>query len=265
MKSKLISLATSRVALKAASLDRSHATLLAGRAQQKDDLAALSTVEQSIPALKSEAEEQAKMLMAAKEQGAQVRKDLKDAAPILQQVRLLDQRLTDQHRIVTAEKEACAQVVEKINATRMAKEIELEKRAIAVQRLEDANTYLKTHSQDEWLIGGLAGIEEQLSGLAEKYRSILRAEDELQKAKQVLQRASKSHEGYRKQWSVQKRSLDDALAAVQENKETLVKILQGRALREYRAEKDALLREMVLLTRIAELEEQRSRLVEGQG
>ena len=252
------------VALKAASLDRSHATLIAGRAQQKDDLAALSTIEQSIPAQRSEAEEQAKVLMAAQDQGVQARKDLKDAAPLLQQVRLLDQRLTDQHRIVTAEKEACAQVVEKIDETRKAKGIELEKRAIAVQRLEDANTYLKTHSQDEWLIGGLAGIEEQLSGLAEKHRSILRSDDELQKAKQVLQRASKSHESCRKEWGVQKRSLDESVTLVQQNKEALVEILQGRALREYRAEKDALLREMVLLTRIAELEEQRSRLVEGQ-
>lgn len=252
------------LALNAAALDGAYATLSAIRLQQQDERAALTAEEQALPVLASAAEAQAGVLKSAEQHCVQIKQELKAATPLLQKIRLLDQTLSDQGRTVTLEQKACEQDVERIEAARKARLIEQTKHTEALEQLDRVNDYLNKHVQDEWLIGGLAAVEEQLSGLHDKQRGILQAEAELREADKILLQASKSHESCRQQWSTQKQSLGEVVARVQQGKDTLVEILQGRALREYRMEKDALLREMVLLTRIAELEEQRTKLVEGQ-
>lgn len=252
------------LALNAAALDGAHATLSAIRQQQQDERAALTAEEQALPALASAAEQQAGMLKSAEQHSVLIKQQLKAAAPLLQKIRSLDQQLHDQARIVLAEQDACEQDANKIEAAGKARQDEAQKQARAREQLDRVNVYLTMHARDEWLIGGLAGIEEQLSGLQGKHADCLKKETELLSTETLLAQATNTHDRCRQQWSAQKRSLDDAVASVQQGRERLSQILQGRLLREYRAEKDTLLREMVLLTRIAELEEQRTRLVDGQ-
>lgn len=252
------------LALNAAALDGAHATLTAMRLQQQDDVAALTAEEQALPALACAAEQQAGMLKRAEQHSLLSKQQHKAAAPLLQKIRSLDQQLYEQTRTVDAERDACEQELNKIAAAGKARQDEEQKQASAREQLDRVNDYLTTHVRDEWLIGGLAGIEEQLSGLQGKHAECRQKETELLGSEKRLAQATDSHERCRQQWSAQRRRLDDAIASVQQGRDTLNQILQGRLLREYRAEKDTLLREMVLLTRIAELEEQRSRLVDGQ-
>ena len=51
-----------------------------------------------------------------------------------------------------------------------------EKRSEAQKTLELVDSYLKEHAQDEWLISGLAGVEEQLDGLLSKKKENVQEE-----------------------------------------------------------------------------------------
>ena len=174
-------------ALSAAALDGAYATLTAARKQQSADQAALKTEEAALPGLEISAKEQAETLQAAEQQTVQAKEALKAAAPTLQKVRALDQKLGDQQKAVADSEAGCKRDTAKIDTDKKARLAELDKRSRRARRCK-AWTPLKEHAQDE--------------------------------------------------------------------KPTTL-------LRECRAEKDALLREMALLTRIAELEAHRAKLQDG--
>jgi|TARA_A100001518_G_scaffold33_1_gene15 exonuclease SbcC len=250
-------------ALSASSLDGVYATLMATRKQQADDREALKTEEEALPGLESSAKEQAETMSAAEQQTARAKEELKAAAPILQKVRSLDQKLADQEKAVTAGDEACKKDSAKIDADTQTRLKEQEKRIKAQQALELVEGYLKEHARDEWLIGGLAGVEEQLRGLLFRQSEALQKESDQETAENALKQATTSLDDCQKQSGIRKQELEDASKQLQQGKDVLSQLLGGRLLREYRTEKETLLREMAFLTKIAELEDHRAKLEDG--
>ncbi|HOI82316.1 MAG TPA: AAA family ATPase [Synergistales bacterium] len=250
-------------ALSAALLDGAYATLTATRKQQTDDRAALKTEEESLPGLESSAKEQAESLRLAEQQTAQAKEELKAATSTLQKVRSLDQKLADQKKAISEGDEGCKKDAAKIDADRKARLEEQEKRAMAQETMELVDGYLNEHAQDEWLISGLAGVEEQLSGLLSKQNEIIQKETAQETATTALELAAKSLEDCQKQSGIRKQELEDASKQLQQGKDALSQLLGDRLLREYRTEKETLLREMAFLTKIAELEDHRAKLEDG--
>jgi exonuclease SbcC len=123
--------------------------------------------------------------------------------------------------------------------------------------------HLKEHSQDEWLISGLAGVEEQIDGLLSKQKEIVQKEAAQETATAALELATKSLDDCQKQSGIRKQELEDASKQLQQGKDVLSQLLGDRLLREYRTEKETLLREMAFLTKIAELEDHRAKLDDG--
>ncbi len=250
-------------ALNAASLDGVYATLTAIRKQQVDDSEALKTEEKALPELESAAKEQAKTLKLAEQQAIKAKEELKAAAPTLQKVRLLDQRLVDQEMAVQEGEEGCRRAAEKIKTDKQARIKEHEKRSRAHGALQRVDDYLKEHGQDEWLISGLAGIEEQMGGLLARQKEILQKEADHGKAVNALEQATKSFDDCQKQSAIRKQDLEDASTQLQQGKDALSQLLEGRLLREYRTKKETLLREMAFLSKITELEDHRATLEDG--
>jgi exonuclease SbcC len=250
-------------ALSAATLDGAYATLTAIRKQQVDDRKVLKAEEEALPGLESSAKEQAETLKSAELQTALVKEELKAAAPTLQKVRSLDQTLADQKKAVTEGEEGCKKDAAKIDADKQAILREQEKRSKAHETLDLVDGYLKGHAQDEWLISGLAGVEEQLSGLLTRQQEILQKETDQEKAANALEQTSKSLDDCQKQSGIRKQELEDASKQLQQGKDALSQLLGDRLLREYRTEKETLLREMAFLTKIAELEDYRAKLEDG--
>lgn len=250
-------------ALNAASLDGAYATLTSTRKQQADDRAALKTEEEALPGLESSAKEHAKMLKSAEQQTARSKEELKAAAPTLQKVRSLDQKLADQKKAVSEGVESCKKDAAKIDSDKKALIEEQEKRSKAQETLELVDAYIKEHAQDEWLIGGLAGVEEQLSSLLSKQNEIVQKEAAQETANTILELAAKSLEDCQKHSGTRKQELEDASKQLQQGKDALNQLLGDRLLREYRTEKETLLREMAFLTKIAELEDHRTKLEDG--
>ncbi len=250
-------------ALSAASLDGAYATLTATRKQQADDSAGLKAEEEALPGLESSAKEQAEALKSAEQQTAWAKEELKAAAPTLQKVRSLDQKLADQKKAVSEEDEGCKKATAKIDADKKAQLEEQDKRSKAHETLDLVEGYLKEHAQDEWLISGLAGVEEQIGGLLSKQNEIVQKEAAQEAANTTLELATKSLDDCQKQSGIRKQELEDALKQLQQVKDALSQLLGDRLLREYRTEKETLLREMTFLTKIAELEDHRAKLEDG--
>ncbi|MDR0578240.1 MAG: AAA family ATPase [Candidatus Accumulibacter sp.] len=250
-------------AIRAASLEGSHATLAAIRKQQADDRTALKEEKEALPGLESSAGERAESLKSAERRVAHAKEELQAAAPLMRTIRALDQRLFDRNKTIREEDEACRKDAARIDADRRARQKEREKRASAENDLRLAETYLREHARDEWLVGGLAGIEERLGGLRALQKEMARREADREKAARVLEQAARSLAGCRERRDARKRELDGAARALRQGRDELGRLLGGRLLREYRAEKEALLREQAFLARIAELQAHRARLEDG--
>ncbi|SCX26930.1 exonuclease SbcC [Nitrosomonas eutropha] len=250
-------------ALSAASLDGIYATLTATRKQQAVDRAGLKAEEEALPELASSAKEQAEALKSAEQQTIWAKEALKAAAPTLQKVRSLDQKLADQKKVVSEGDEGCKKDAAKIDADQKARLEEQKKRSRAQETLEFVDGYLKEHARDEWLISGLAGVEEQLNTLLSKQKEIVQKEAAQEAATTALELATKSLGDRQKQSGIRKQELEDTSKQLQRGKDALSQLLGDCLLREYRAEKETLLREMAYLAKIVELEGHRAKLEDG--
>lgn len=250
-------------ALNAALLDGAYAILSTTRQQQTDDKEALKVEIEAFPELESKVEERAESLKSAELQTARVKEILNAATPTLQKVRSLDEKIADLQKAVAKGEEDCEKDSAKITADKLTKLKEQEKQSKAHATLNLVDGYLKKHARDEWLITGLAGVEEQLSGLRSRQSEIHQKESDHDNASNLLKQATKSLGDCQKQCGIRKLEMEDLSKQLQQGKDVLSHLLENRLLREYRAEKEALLRELTFLTKIAELEDHRAKLEDG--
>lgn len=250
-------------AIQAASLEGSYATLTAIRTQHADEQKALKTEEAALPQLASSAKEQAESLKSAEQQSTRAKAELEVALPLIRKVRSLDQMLADQKKAISKDEDSCRKDAIKIDGAKQAKLKEQVKCADAEKNLKVAEDYLKENAQDEWLISGLAGVEEQLDNLLSRQKEIAKKEADKEKAVTALEQATKKLAACRKQCEARKQELGNTSKNLQQGKEKLNQLLGDRLLREYRTEKETLLREMVFLKKIAELEDHRAKLEDG--
>lgn len=250
-------------AVKAASLDGTYATLAALRKQQAHDQSSLKTEEATLPELETSANTQAETLKAAEILTLKVKEDLKAASPLIQKIRSLDQKIAEQAKTVSKDDETCIKEAKKIEADKQVLLKEKEKRSTAEKKLENTEQYLKEHAQDEWLISGLAGIEEQFSSLLAKQREITQKETDIKNADKAVVEASKKLEATTKQCSLKKEELEAATQSHKQGNDALSELLGDKLLREYRTEKESLLREIAFIKKIEELEDHRAKLEDG--
>ncbi len=251
------------LAMKAALMDEAYATLTALRKQQSDDQASLKKYEISLPELESSADKQKGLYNSAEKKTAEAIREQTDAVPLIRQVRSLDQMLDTQKKALTEIEESCREDEKKITAEQQ-KRIEGEhQRTITQKKLELADGYLREHYQDEWLISGLAGIQEQLQNLLRRQVEIYQKKNHLKESESDYLKAITKLNKLTQEKDISQNNLAVAKKNLQQGKDALMDMLQGRLLHEYRAEKENLLREMAYLRKIQELEDYRARLEDG--
>ena len=219
--------------------------------------------EEALPELESSAKEQAESLKSAEQQTIKAKEDLKAAAPLIQKIRSLDQKLAEQKKTVSEGEKSSKKDAAKIDADKQARLKEQEKRTDAGRNLELTDGYLKEHARDEWLVSGLAGVEEQLGSLLSRQQEIAQKDADYKKADTALEQAIKKLDECTKQCGTRNQELEDASKNLQQGKDALSELLGDRLLREYRTEKETLLREMAFLSKVAELEDHRAKLEDG--
>ncbi|HCD37042.1 MAG TPA: chromosome segregation protein SMC [Chlorobium sp.] len=250
-------------ATRAASLDGTYVSVTSLRKQQADDQMVLKTDEAALPEIETSANAQAETLQASEQFTLKAKEELKTAAPLIQKIRSLDQKISEQTKAVSEGADACAKEAAKVEIEKQTRVKELEKRTAAEKTLEAAELYLKENARDEWLISGLAGVEEQLGNLLTKQRETTQKEADLKKADTAIADSAKKLEEASGQCRLKKQELEIAGKNLQEGKDALSQLLGDKLLREYRAEKETLLREMAFIRKIEELEDHRAKLEDG--
>ncbi|MFK5953605.1 MAG: AAA family ATPase [Desulfobacterium sp.] len=250
-------------AFKAATLDGDYATLFAVRKQQSDDETSLNTEKEKLPGLEISSKNQAEFLKASEQGTLKSKEALKAATPLIQKVRSLDQKLSLQEKAVSESEKILKKDASKINSDKRTRLKEQKKRTKAGENLKLAQGYLKEHSKDEWLISGLAGVEEQLSSLLSKQKEIVQKEVDEKKAQKAFKQATQKKTHSTKECETLKQKLEDAAKKCRQEKNALQELLGDRLLREYQTEKETLFREMAFLAKILELEDHRAKLEDG--
>jgi exonuclease SbcC len=250
-------------ALKAASLEGAFATLRATRAQQRNDHEALTKQESALPALEADALAKAEASRQADNDAHKAKGALEAEKPVIAQIRSLDQRLADQKEILREGEAACRRDAARIAADEQAMMAEEARRVGMAEELDRVEAYCVEHRPDEWLVANLAGVEEQVNGLIAKQREIVRKTQAVQDAQAASRKAAEALDAWTAEAEKLKREQARAAAQLQREKEALAPLLENRLLREYRADKDALLREKALLAQIAKLEDLRAKLEDG--
>ncbi len=250
-------------AIKAALLDGTYVSVTSLRKQQAEDQTSLKTDEAALPELESSANTQSEALKVAEQLTLKAKEELKTAAPLIQKIRSLDQKIAEQTKAVSEGADACTKESGKIETDKQARVKEKEKRTAAEKILEAAELYLKENARVEWLVSGLAGVEEQFSNLLTKQQELTQKETALKKADTAVTDAAKKLEAASKQCGVKKQELETASKNLQQGKDALSQLLGDKLLREYRTEKETLLREMAFIRKIEELEDHRAKLEDG--
>lgn len=250
-------------ALKAASLEGAFATLRATRAQQRNDHEALTKQESALPALETDAQATAEASRQADDDAHKAKGALEAEKPVIAQIRSLDQRLADQKEALREGEAACRRDAARLAADEQAMMAEEARRVGMAEELARVEAYCIEHRPDEWLVANLAGVEEQVNGLIAKQREIVRKAQAVQDAQAASRKATEALDAWTAEAEKLKREQARAAAQLQREKEALAPLLENRLLREYRADKDALLREKALLAQIAKLEDLRAKLEDG--
>ena len=188
---------------------------------------------------------------------------LKTAMPLIQQVRGMDQQSVEKQKAVQTAEKDCRQDACQIASDQKHRDQEKKKATAAEDRMKQVGAYLQVNACDKVLVGELAGIKEQLNSLLAAYKRAGEFNAALTKTKVNLGAAEKKLTALNKKAADRKAELRSIQKKIELNTNNLQTLLDGRLLREYRTEKDALLREMALLRTIEKLEAERNRLEDG--
>ncbi|PID74516.1 MAG: chromosome segregation protein SMC [Desulfobacterales bacterium] len=250
-------------AMRAASMDGTYVSVTSLRKQQADDQTSLKTDEATLPELESSATTQAEALTAAEQHTLKAKEELKTAAPLIRKIRSLEQKIAEQTKAVSEGNDACRKDVVRIDSDKKARFKEEKKQIATEKALEAVKLYFKENGRDEWLLSGLAGIEQQFGNLLAKGKELAQKETALQNADTAAADATKKLEEVSRRCLLKKEELEAVGKNLQQGKDALGELLGDKLLREYRSEKETLLREMAFIRKIEELEDHRTRLEDG--
>ncbi|MCK5034273.1 MAG: AAA family ATPase [Candidatus Sabulitectum sp.] len=247
----------------AAGFEGEYATLTGVREQMNSDSEALGAAEDKLPGLQVLADTKKKSFDKAEESTAIAKSEFQKASPLIRETRKLDTRLSDGKKTLQRLEEDCRNDADLIEEDKKNESAFRRKLDALGKELKSAKFYLDSHSDDQWLVGGFSGIEERLSSLQEKNKEIKAKEGLKIEGEKVVGKAMGQLAESRKKHIACIELMQKTVDAVAEKKSDLEFLLKGRLLREYRTDKDSLLREKALLDKIADLESHRLQLLDG--
>lgn len=247
----------------AAALEGRYAAVCALRKQQADDQSRLADAQGRLPSLEAVAATLREQLTRTSQTSLDARAAFRAAAPVWRQVRELDQHLAASARDTAAMQRQVSEAGTRLAALDQQVSQTRALQANVQQQLAAAATWLQDNRADEWLVTGLAGLEEQVQGLLAREREGVQKAQEHAQAQASIDALNKAEHNTRQHLSTVQESLETLAGQRRQVQDDLAGVLQGRLLREYRAEKDGVLREMALVARIAALETERARLEAG--
>lgn len=244
-------------------LDGLYATLKGLRKQQKDDQNALTGEEVTLPTMHEMLRLKTQALALAQQNLSDTKSRQKELRLIIQTVCLLDQALAEKKKNNEHLKKDCIAITDQL----ISKENEFKKQQAALafnlQEQDIIKQYVNDHSQHAALVSEFAGTEEQLRQVISLQKTIQIKQKNINDYNEQLLRIEAELTVSNTKRSHHQQTWIETKNQVKQKQHELEECLQGRLLREYRAEKENLFREMAFLQKIATLEQERRTLIDG--
>ncbi|MDX8413390.1 MAG: AAA family ATPase [Mariprofundales bacterium] len=248
---------------KAAQLDGEYATLAALRTQQKADQISLTNEQAKLPQQEASTKQRLAALQAAEQHILTAKERLTTSAPLIQRIRLLDQTLANLDKNLQQNSEECHSQATKIREQTTLQSQQQDQYNRAHTALKRVQKELDDHAVDANLIGDLGSIEVQLNQLLAAQHTITQITSNQQSASDAIANATQQCKRHTDQLNDQRAKVTTIVTKITQQHAALTALLNHRLLREYRTEKETLLREMALLTKITELKAHRTQLEDG--
>ena len=250
-------------AQKAAELEGHYATLAAIRKQQIEDQQSVNNEESRLPELTISVEQKAVALKNVAQSVVSAKETQKKSIPVIQKIRALDHRLADKKKIIDIETEQCKHTADQISLDKKLLAQHLQRLEAARKEMAQIQDYLRVNIHDGRLVSELAGFEEKINNLSSVQQDIARMKESRTKVLEQMESVKKALASRAGLLAGRKLEMLDIQKNIGRQKKDLKELLNNRLLREYRAEKETLLREMALLRKIFDLESERVRLEDG--
>ncbi|SDU45188.1 SbcC/MukB-like Walker B domain-containing protein [Desulfobacula phenolica] len=251
------------MARKAASLDSEYATLLSKRQQQQDDFKILTDAKTRIPDIEKILGLKQTDLKAAETAVTKVKEEQKEGLLLIKKVRAVDLLLSEKQSVVNTVESDCRKIKQQVSEKQDQQQSARADQALAVKDLSLINTYLSANVRDAELVTHLTGLIEQVKNLKTFMAAITVITEQVLKGKKQLKTDMARHDKQAAACRNLKKKHEDAVKQVANTQHKIKTLLDGRLLREYRAEHDGFLREMAYLRTIKNFEDERSKLEDG--
>jgi len=247
----------------AAELDGDYAAITTTRQNQDSDELALKAHQQKLPELENALSMTADKLKKS-EQATTASKTARQAeTPMLLKVRALDLKADEQQKSVKESEKELRKTEKQLNENR--KNLQTSEMAHNATQAELAavNAWITSNAGDEKLVGEFSVISERISNLAAFFKELTAAEKAVSESEKQAKKLIKACQNSEKEFKATDQEYESAQKGSGKLTEKLNKLLDGVALSEYHARRESLLEKKYLLEKIASLEEERRKLVDG--
>lgn len=235
------------------------------RNDQRLDMHALAECESQREGKEQKLAQSESELKVGEEKLLAVREAQKVELMTVAKVRSIDEQLSEHKKAMKRIALEIDGLNEKILADKEKGLIFTRKKEQAEKKLEDLRNYLIKHIADAALITEFTGLKEQAQSIRQLTGQKKVSSEQLEQASKKLQQQRIDQERHQKNAEDLRTACAGVRKKMQETGDLLTALLAGRLLREYRADRDALTRELFLLQKInsLELEKERALLEDG--
>ena len=250
-------------ARKARELAADFEILKSGRDKRDQDARLLRQARESLPAVKARLESRTADGDKAASLVKALETDQKAVREELNGVRAMDLKLGEKKKAVAQARTEVA----RHKAALEAREKEMIQAKKDQERLniilKDAQAFLDSHSRDQGLATAMAGIEARVGELSQIAGQRQAMQGDWKQLNTSLKNAAKAAEKAQARCSRLEKEEDALVARIEVLEKKRDARLNGKLLREYRAEKESRLRELGYIKKIQSLEEERKKLSQG--
>jgi DNA repair protein SbcC/Rad50 len=249
-----------RQALLAGELESEYAILSGKRKELTSETKAFNESKENLPKIKEALEKINKSFLVTQEKVNISKENLKNEQKIIKKVRELDSLLSTKQSGLSAIKEEIKNLKRKISDNEEQKKKLSRNIADLTAEIDRVRVYVDKNSMEANLAKDMSGLENLVSQYSESSKIITKLQKETKELKaqekDLLEKISieeKSINSYKEKQLIFKKKIE-------EQKVNLVHLLNGKLLREYRAEFTSLIKEKQYLNKIFSLEEERKKL-----
>lgn len=250
-------------AMQATELESDYAALAALRSAQQEERGRLSLLETDVPHMQSELALQEGAVTQTEQALRHSQAEQKKEAARIVQVRALDTQLMALEAPLVRERGQVEKYRQDVLATQAKQAQNIERQRKTARQHQLISQYIQEHACDGHLMVDLAGTEQRLLTLDAQQGVVEKLSISLTKVCKDMETIS---EQMGHQQEICESTQRDVAAAVQEAEVLKIAVetaLEGHRLLDLKEKRESLLRERLLLARIARLEEDRGKLEDG--